>query len=75
MGQNSFEQLCINYINETVQQFFLRKEIKNELEWYAVDGIHIPEVNFLDNRNILGKFDLFLSPIFVAFAIFTMRMS
>lgn len=58
MGQNSFEQLCINYINETVQQFCIRKQIKEELEWYATDGVHIPEVKLLDNRTILGKFIL-----------------
>lgn len=58
MGQNSFEQLCINYINETVQQFCIRKQIKEELEWYAIDGVHIPEVKLLDNRTILGKFIL-----------------
>lgn len=60
MGQNSFEQLCINYINEAVQQFCIRKQIKEELEWYAIDGVHIPEVKLLDNRTILGKFILHL---------------
>lgn len=58
MGQNSFEQLCINYINERVQQFCIRKQIKDELEWYAVDGVLIPEVKLLDNKIILGKFNL-----------------
>lgn len=71
-GQNCFEQLCINYINEKVQQFWMRKQIKDELDWYAVDGIHIPDVNFLDNRTILSKFDLSLPSIIVAFVIFTM---
>ncbi|XP_055307272.1 myosin heavy chain 95F-like [Sitodiplosis mosellana] len=57
MGQNCFEQICINYINETVQQFCIRKQIIEELEWYADDGIHIPDVNYLDNREILDLFE------------------
>lgn len=55
-GENSFEQICINYINETIQQFCIRKLIKEELEWYAADSIDMPEVEFLDNENILRKF-------------------
>lgn len=59
MDQNSFEQICINYINETVQQFCIRKLIKDDLEWYALDGVHISDVNFLDNKPVLGKFHFF----------------
>lgn len=56
MGQNSFEQLCINYINEKIQQFCIRRLIKDELEWYNNEGICIPTISFLDNEKILGEF-------------------
>lgn len=55
-GENSFEQICINYVNETIQQFCIRKLIKDELEWYAADSIDMSEVVFLDNENILREF-------------------
>lgn len=63
MGPNSFEQICINYINETVQQFFIRKQIKDELDLYVAHGVHIPEVKLLDNRIILGGFNLLHLPL------------
>lgn len=55
LGRNSFEQLCINFINEKIQQFCLRRLIKQELEWYNMEGIGVPEIDFLDNEHILSK--------------------
>ena len=53
--KNHFEQLCINFINEKVQQMFIKMMLKSEQEWYASENVEIPEIPFLDNHPILGK--------------------
>lgn len=57
MGRNSFEQLCINFVNEKVYQFCTRRLIKDELDWYNIEGISIPNVEFLHNEDILREFN------------------
>lgn len=54
MGRNSFEQLCINFVNEKVQHFCASRLIKEELDWYASEGVLVRKIEFLDNDNILG---------------------
>lgn len=50
---NSFEQLCINYANENLQQFFVRHIFKLEQEQYAKEGITWTNINYVDNQEIL----------------------
>lgn len=50
---NSFEQLCINYANENLQQFFVKHIFKMEQEEYAKEGITWENINYVDNQNIL----------------------
>lgn len=52
---NHFEQLCINFINEKIQQMFVKIMIKNEEQWYASENLEIPKIQFLDNDPVLGK--------------------
>ncbi|CAK1603416.1 unnamed protein product [Parnassius mnemosyne] len=47
---NSFEQLCINYANENLQQFFVRHIFKIEQEQYEKEGITWTNVNYVDNQ-------------------------
>lgn len=47
---NSFEQLCINYANENLQQFFVRHIFKLELEQYEKEGITWDNINYVDNQ-------------------------
>lgn len=51
--QNSFEQLCINYANEKLQQKFNSDVFKTVLAEYVEDGIPLSLVTFADNQPIL----------------------
>lgn len=50
---NSFEQLCINYANENLQQFFVQHIFKMEQEYYTKEGINWKNIAFVDNQEVL----------------------
>ena len=48
--KNSFEQLCINYVNEKLQQIFIQLTLKTEQEEYAREQIKWTPINYFDNK-------------------------
>ncbi|XP_050524575.1 unconventional myosin ID [Daktulosphaira vitifoliae] len=50
--QNSFEQFCINYCNEKLQQVFIDLVLRQEQEEYQKEGIAWQEVKFFNNQII-----------------------
>jgi len=48
--RNSFEQLCINYVNEKLQQIFIQLTLKAEQEEYAREQIKWTPISYFDNK-------------------------
>lgn len=47
---NGFEQFCINYVNEKLQQIFIQLTLKAEQEEYANEGIQWEHIDFFNNK-------------------------
>jgi len=47
---NSFEQLCINYVNEKLQQIFIQLTLKTEQEEYVREQIKWTPIDYFNNK-------------------------
>ncbi|KAI9603701.1 hypothetical protein KEM48_000466 [Puccinia striiformis f. sp. tritici PST-130] len=54
---NSFEQLCINYVNERLQQIFIELTLKKEQEEYAAEQITWAPIKFFNNKIVCDLID------------------
>ncbi|XP_038058874.1 unconventional myosin-VI-like isoform X1 [Patiria miniata] len=50
---NSYEQFCINYCNEKLQQFFNKRVLKEEQELYQKEGLGVNAVQYVDNQDAI----------------------
>ncbi|PNF18978.1 Myosin heavy chain 95F [Cryptotermes secundus] len=50
---NSFEQFCINYCNEKLQQFFNERILKDEQDLYQREALQVPKIEFRDNQDCI----------------------
>lgn len=48
--QNSFEQICINYVNEKLQQIFIQLTLKAEQEEYVQEQIKWTPIDYFNNK-------------------------
>uniref|UniRef100_A0A2P2HZY0 Unconventional myosin-VI-like n=1 Tax=Hirondellea gigas TaxID=1518452 RepID=A0A2P2HZY0_9CRUS len=50
---NSFEQFCINYCNEKLQQFFNERILKEEQLIYEKEGLGVKKISYVDNQDCI----------------------
>jgi len=55
---NNFEQICINYTNEALQQQFNKYVFKLEQQEYEREGILWKFISFPDNQDVLDLIDM-----------------
>ncbi|XP_065189754.1 unconventional myosin-Ia-like [Sycon ciliatum] len=56
-NENSFEQFCINYCNEKLQQLFIDVTLKTEQAEYEAEGIDWVSIPYFDNKAICDLID------------------
>ncbi|VDK79508.1 unnamed protein product [Litomosoides sigmodontis] len=55
--RNSFEQFCINYCNEKLQNFFNDRILKQEQALYAKEGLNVARIDYNDNDDCIDLFE------------------
>ena len=61
---NSFEQFCINYCNEKLQQFFNERILKEEQLLYEKEGLGVKKIVYVDNQDCIDLIEAKTSGIF-----------
>ena len=52
-----FGQLCINYVNEQLQQIFIEQVLRAEQDEYAREGIQWQPIKFFNNKIVVDLID------------------
>lgn len=50
-------QLCINYVNERLQQIFIELTLKGEQEEYLYEGIEWKKISYFNNEVVVNLLD------------------
>ena len=61
---NSFEQFCINYCNEKLQQFFNERILKEEQLLYEKEGLGVKKIVYVDNQDCIDLIEARTNGIF-----------
>ena len=61
---NKFEQLCINYTNEKLQNLFNHHMFELELAEYSSEQVDIAQISFQDNNKTVALFEMRKTGIF-----------
>ncbi|XP_061177541.1 unconventional myosin-VI-like isoform X2 [Saccostrea echinata] len=61
---NSFEQFCINYCNEKLQQFFNERILKEEQILYEKEGLNVKKITWTDNQDCIDLIETKANGIF-----------
>uniref|UniRef100_A0A4W6DJQ2 Myosin IEb n=1 Tax=Lates calcarifer TaxID=8187 RepID=A0A4W6DJQ2_LATCA len=60
--QNGFEQFCINFVNEKLQQIFIELTLKAEQEEYVQEGIKWTPIEYFNNKVVCDLIESKLNP-------------
>ncbi|NXO02092.1 MYO1F protein, partial [Rhinopomastus cyanomelas] len=60
--RNGFEQFCINFVNEKLQQIFIELTLKAEQEEYVQEGIRWTQIQYFNNKVVCDLIENKLHP-------------
>uniref|UniRef100_A0A3Q1IYT7 Osteoclast-stimulating factor 1 n=1 Tax=Anabas testudineus TaxID=64144 RepID=A0A3Q1IYT7_ANATE len=60
--QNGFEQFCINFVNEKLQQIFIELTLKAEQEEYVQEGIKWTPIEYFNNKVVCDLIESKVNP-------------
>ncbi|KAJ3598205.1 hypothetical protein NHX12_001716 [Muraenolepis orangiensis] len=60
--KNGFEQFCINFVNEKLQQIFIELTLKAEQEEYVQEGISWTPIDYFNNKVVCDLIESKLNP-------------
>ncbi|KAM4708330.1 unconventional myosin-If [Discoglossus pictus] len=60
--KNGFEQFCINFVNEKLQQIFIELTLKAEQEEYVAEGIKWTPIEYFNNKVVCDLIENKLNP-------------
>ncbi|XP_075885012.1 myosin IEb [Nelusetta ayraudi] len=60
--RNGFEQFCINFVNEKLQQIFIELTLKAEQEEYVQEGIKWSPIDYFNNKIVCDLIESKLNP-------------